>query len=186
MRSGDSEIEKLAGIAVEAKTNFVEAALAVGNSAEFFQRETDRYMAQAGADWSDDGLAEHMRARWSEANRAWAADVAAITGDTVERPAPRIEVEAPPASAVREAGEAMQRADERDEEAGPSHMAILFQAVLARREPFVERLEHELAEALASGATDLNEHIAPLLRGPLRDLFRADIEAVIAEAKDGG
>jgi hypothetical protein len=86
-------------------------------------------------------------------------------------------------SEIVAAGEAM-RAEEREERsAEPSHMAVLLQAVLARRGAFVLRLEREMSEALASGATDVNEHIQPLLRGPLRDLFREDCEAVIREAK---
>ena len=38
--SGDSEIEKLSGIAIEAKANFIEAALAVGNSSNWVQDQT--------------------------------------------------------------------------------------------------------------------------------------------------
>jgi hypothetical protein len=178
--SGDAELQKLAALAVEARANFIEAALNVGNVSNWMQRETDAYVAWAGDKWTDEGLAAWVAARQGEMNAAWRQDVATVASETS---APRIEVEAPPASAIREAGRAMHRADERDEEAGPSHMATLLQAILARRGAFVERLEREMFEALASGATDLNAHLAPLLRGSLRDLFRADVEAVIREAE---
>jgi hypothetical protein len=173
--------EKLAGLAAEANIVRAVHALPGGAFLQFVQRETAAYWA-ARDDDDDSGLLKWLQDRWGGAQRAWAADVAIVTGETIERPPPRIEVEAPPASAIRAAGEAMRRAGERDEEAGPSHMGVLLRAVLARRGPFVERLEREMAEGLASGATDLNAYIAPLLR-PLRDLFRRDVEAAIREAE---
>lgn len=77
--AGEGEIDRLAGIAGAA--NIVEAVADLnGNFRAFMQRETDRYFATAGADASDAGLAEHMRARWAEAQRCWAADVNILTG----------------------------------------------------------------------------------------------------------
>jgi hypothetical protein len=173
--------EKLAGLAAEANIVRAVHALPGGSSfAAYVQNATAAYWASHD---DDSGLLKWLQDRWAGAQMAWANDVATVTGEMIERPPPRIEVEAPPASAIRAAGEAMRRAGERDEEAGPSHMGVLLQAVLARRGPFVERLEREMAAGLASGATDLNAYIAPMLRGPLRDLFRRDVEAAIREAE---
>jgi hypothetical protein len=177
------ELKKLAAMAGD--VNIVTAVHDLPGGASFAayaQRQTTAYWEQAAPDDDGSGLTAWLQDRWSGVQRRWAADVArVVTGDTVERQPLRINIEAPPASAIREAGAAMQRADERDEEAGPHHMGVLLTAVLARRGPFVEQLERELSEALANGE-DPNAHVQPLLRGKLRDLFREDCAAVIKEA----
>ena len=52
-----------------------------------------------------------MQARWGEAQDAWAADLARVTGDT---PQPA-EIEAPDASAILAAAEAWKRGEASDE-----------------------------------------------------------------------
>src|ERR1700722_20072506 len=109
--SGNSELAKLAALAVEAKANFIEAALNVGNISNWLQDQTDAYVAWAGDKWTDEGLSAWVAARQGEMNAAFRADVATITGDM---PAPT-SVEAPSPSEIREAGEGLRRCDERDE-----------------------------------------------------------------------
>jgi hypothetical protein len=174
--SGDDEIKKLTGLAVEARANFIEAALNVRNISNWLQDQTDAYMAWAGDKWTDEGLAAWVAARQGEMNAAWRTDVASVTDDT---PAPTA-VETPPASAIREAGEALKRCDERDEPLEDPHMRVLFAAVISMRGLFMQRLEREMA-SLRPGE-DPNEHMAQH-RNELRALFRRDCDAAIKEAR---
>ena len=135
-----AEIEKLAGIAAEA--NYVEAvhALPGGLFLPTVQGLMADYWAQAD---DDSGLTAFLEARWPEAQRAWAADVATVTGTAAPR-MPRIEVEAPPASAILEAAKAL-RAEEREEKSiSARDMFVLFSAAMRRRGPFAQRFEAEL------------------------------------------
>jgi hypothetical protein len=89
--------------------------------------------------------------------------------------------------AILEAAEAL-RAEQREERTlGPGHAADLFAAVARRRGPFILRLEAELMEYYRRCAGQMsvegqNEFLAPMRR-ELGALFRADVEAVIADAR---
>jgi hypothetical protein len=171
---GDQFVERLAGIA--ANSSIVEAvhSLPGGSTfAAFLQRETDAYIAQAGDGWTDAGLAAWVAERQAEMNRAWSADVARVTGDP-----PPAEIEAPSSSEILEAAEAWRR---EGVEVRPDLAAILFQAVTNRRGPFALFVERETAAARRNGE-DINEHMAQH-RDEMRRLFRADVEAVVREAR---
>lgn len=95
-----------------------------------------------------------------------------------------VELEAhlhPTAAAIIEADNALRRAEDHDQRPARRHAAILFQAVIARRGPFVRRLEKELTPFI--GFADLSEKAAEIVQGELRDMFRREVEAVIEEAK---
>jgi hypothetical protein len=170
--SGDQFIEKLAGIAAE--VNCVEAVHALPGGSTFAA-----YVQHISADYwathdDDSGYGAWLQARWPEAQRLWAEDVATVTG-AAERPA---EVEDPDARAILEAAAAW----ERDGADLPQrHYAILTRAVLNRRGPFAQFLERQLA-ACRPGE-DPNQRIA-LYRDEMRRLFHADARAVIREARD--
>ena len=90
-------------------------------------------------------------------------------------------------AAILEAAEAL-RAEQREERTlGPGHMADLFAAVARRRGPFILKLESELLAYYAAAGDKMSaegqaEFLAPM-RQELNALFRADVEAVIAEAR---
>lgn len=167
------EIAKLAGIAADASIATGVADLN-GEVVNWFQDQTDAYVASVGGNWTDDGLAAWIAQRQEDMNRAWRADIATLTGDTLEPPAEPAAI--PDASAILEAAEAWKR-DGAD--LPPQHYATLVQAVMRRRGPFALRLEREM-KACRPGE-DINERLA-LHRDEMRELFRADAEAVIKEA----
>ena len=109
-------------------------------------------------------------------NAAWRTDVATITGDI---PVPTSGETLSP-SAIREAGEALKRCDERDEPLEDRHMRVLFSAVFALKGPFVQFLNTEM-RSLRPGE-DPNERLRPH-RDKLRRLWRQDVDAAIKEAR---
>jgi hypothetical protein len=69
-----AEIDRLAGVAQDA--NIVDAVVErQGEFVEFFDRETAAYFAAAGAEASDEGLANHIKQRTAEMRGCWTADV---------------------------------------------------------------------------------------------------------------
>ena len=75
-----AEVDRLAGVAKE--VNVVEAVANFnGAFIEFMQRETDAYVESVGGNWSDEGLAEWIKARTAEMQRAWRTDLDLLTGD---------------------------------------------------------------------------------------------------------
>jgi hypothetical protein len=173
--SGDSEhnveLARLADIAAEA--NLVEAVHALPGGSTFaahIQRETAAYWATHD---DDSGLTAWLQRRWPDAQRAWASDVAAVTGVKPER-APL------DAGAILEAAEALRRSNERDERPEARHMALLTRAVVRRRGPFVALLEREMATC--PPGVDPNEHMAPH-REEMRRLFQVELKKIIAEAR---
>jgi hypothetical protein len=172
--AGDSEheLKKLVGLAAE--VNYVEAvhALPGGSSfAAYVQRISADYWARHD---DDSGYGAWMQERWAGAQRAWAADVAIVTGVPQQ---PRVEV--PDASAILEAAAAWER-DGAD--LPPRHYATLVQAVINRRGPFAMFLSREMAACPRD--ENVNEHMA-LRRDEMRKLFRRDLAAVIKEAEGG-
>ena len=110
-----------------------------------------------------------MQARWGGAQRAWAADVATLTGDAVttfDR-----------AAILVAAAAAWKRGEASDE-----HMKVLFDAVIKMRGQFMQRVEREAAIAQRAGE-DPNQRLAQH-RDEMRELFRRDVEALIKEAGD--
>jgi hypothetical protein len=71
-------------------------------------------------------------------------------------------------------------------EAGPGHLADLWAAVARFRGSYIQAFERAGNAYIAGSGTleGLNEHLAGQ-REELGALFRADLEAVIAEARDG-
>jgi hypothetical protein len=75
----DAEIARLAAAA--RSVNVVDAVHDLqGSFIEFFDRETRAYKTQAGDAWTDDGLAEWIKAREAEMKRAWKIDLDELTG----------------------------------------------------------------------------------------------------------
>ena len=173
--SEGGEVERLARLAASANIATAVAELQGGATVQFFQRETDAYVAQAGDVLTDDGLAAWLKGREAEMNAAWRSDVAAVTGDAAESP----DRMAPPPNEIREAAAAWER-DGAD--LPPRHYETLVRAVLARRGPFARFLEREM-RALGPG-DDPNARIV-VHRAEMRRLFRADLEAVIKDAGSG-
>ena len=77
--NGNGEIERLAGVAKDTNIADVISELQ-GEFIHFIDRETHAYREAAGDSASDEGLAEHIRARTAEMQRAWRADVAIVSG----------------------------------------------------------------------------------------------------------
>jgi hypothetical protein len=185
--SGDRKsdtFERLATVAAEA--NIVDAVAELPNSklVNWLQDQTDAYVAWAGDKWTDEGLAAWVASRQTEMNAALRADVAVVTGAVPQRS----EVEAPDREAILAAAEALERAKERDEEVSPAHMATLFMALMQRRGPYALAFERELNayHRLTGGKGDSEGQSAHLAshKDELRPLFRADLAAIIREARE--
>lgn len=107
-----------------------------------------------------------MQERWAGAQRAWADDIATVTGDAVAT-FDRV--------ALAAAAEAWKRG-----EANEEHTKVLFDAVTRMGGQFMQRVEREAAIAMRAGE-DPNRRLVEC-RDELRELFRADVEALVREA----
>jgi hypothetical protein len=167
--NGGDTFATLADIAAEA--NIVEAVHSLPGGSTF-AAAVQRMSADYWETHDDDsGYGAWMQARWPEAQRAWAADVATVAGDAVEPP-DRV---APDATAILNAAAAWKRGEADDEQ-----MKVLFDAVTQMRGRFMQRVEREAASAMRA-REDVNERLAQH-RDEMRALFRADLAAIIKGA----